>query len=131
MVVSLVPDLLGDMVVNWDTFTVFKREFGSEDPVLPSNGWNSWEQLSPGPRCLMPDTGIRPGCSDQVDGCTTQLYTDGAACSLCTRPTPRPATADRSHGSGPQRQWGGRCGPVHCAAALKERQPNGLLGGLG
>ncbi|MFF0249914.1 AlbA family DNA-binding domain-containing protein [Streptosporangium sandarakinum] len=78
VVVSLVPDLPGDMVVNWDTFAAFKREFGSHDPVLFTGGWDSWERIVPGPRCLMLDTGVDPQGGDQVERRTAQLYTDGS-----------------------------------------------------
>ncbi|GAA1022093.1 hypothetical protein Aple_064600 [Acrocarpospora pleiomorpha] len=78
VMVSLVPDLPGDMVVNWDTFTAFKRGFGSEDPVLLTNGWNSWERIAPGPRCLILDTGARLEYDERVEGQTAQLYADGA-----------------------------------------------------
>ncbi|WP_440107161.1 hypothetical protein [Streptosporangium sp. H16] len=78
VVVSFVPDLPGDMVVNWDTFTAFKHEFGDKDPVLLSDGLNAWEQITPGPRCLILDTGVPLGDDDQVEIRTAQLYTDGA-----------------------------------------------------
>ncbi|MEV7010762.1 ATP-binding protein [Streptosporangium sp. NPDC051022] len=78
VVVSLVPDLPGDMVVNWDTFTDFKNGFGGKDPVLLSDDWNSWERIAPGPRCLILDTGLRPGLSEQAETRTAQLHTDGA-----------------------------------------------------
>jgi hypothetical protein len=78
VVVSLVPDLPGDMVVNWDTFTAFQHEFGSKDPVLLSNGWHPWGQIAPGSRCLMLDAGVGLGHDDQVEKRTAQLYTDGA-----------------------------------------------------
>ncbi|MDP9848143.1 helix-turn-helix domain-containing protein [Streptosporangium lutulentum] len=78
VVVSFVPDLPGDMVVNWNTFTAFKQEFGDKDPVLLSGGLNAWEHTTPGPRCLILDTGVDLGHDDQVKIRTAQLYTDGA-----------------------------------------------------
>lgn len=78
VVVSFVPDLPGDMVVNWETFADFKNDFASKDPMLLSDDWEAWERIAPGPRCLILDTGVRPGLVDQVDVRTAQLYTDGA-----------------------------------------------------
>ncbi|MFC7646771.1 hypothetical protein ACFQX6_44120 [Streptosporangium lutulentum] len=66
------------MVVNWNTFTAFKQEFGDKDPVLLSGGLNAWEHTTPGPRCLILDTGVDLGHDDQVKIRTAQLYTDGA-----------------------------------------------------
>ncbi|MET9241264.1 ATP-binding protein [Nonomuraea sp. NPDC003709] len=78
--VSLVPNLPGDMIVNWDTFGSFKNDFQSTDPVVLSRGGNTWQRIVPGPRCLILDTEVEswaPG-SDSVKGVTAQLYTDGS-----------------------------------------------------
>lgn len=78
IMVSLVPDLPGDMVVNWDTFTAFSLAHERTDPVLLSNGSNAWKRIMPGPRCLLLDRTVQVELGEMAEGVAAELHTDGA-----------------------------------------------------
>lgn len=79
IMVSLVPDLPGDMVVNWDTFGAFNAEHVRTDPVLLSNGGRTtWQRIMTGPRCLLLDGTYRHELGEMAEGVAAELHTDGA-----------------------------------------------------
>jgi hypothetical protein len=69
------------------------------------------KRLGRGIEPAMPAEELKASDSGRHSGADRARPTTAAA-AAASNGSPGPAAADRSHGSGPQHQWEGRCGPV-------------------
>jgi hypothetical protein len=80
LVLTVVPDLPGEMVIDHRSFDAFQKRFAHADPILLLNGSMSrWQRVTPAYRRILLDAGLASHTNPRVNNATAELHDDGAA----------------------------------------------------